>query len=78
MDKPVWEMEGMSREDYVRLPMKEKIRILKKNGFKRTISKKPMAPPFSGSYLLDAYFKHLAEDFTIKYNYPNSNLSCGH
>jgi hypothetical protein len=77
MEPMVWTKEGMTMWEWRELPLKEKIRILKKHGFKTPV-KRPAAPPFSGSYLLDAYFRHVADDETVRYNFPWAVLSCGH
>jgi hypothetical protein len=77
MENYIWTKVGMSMWEWRELPKEKKLEIGKSLGYK--IGKACEGkPPFSGSYLLDAYFKHNAEDFTIHWNYPNACLSCGH
>ena len=77
MEPMIWTKDGMTMWEWRELPLKKKNELLRKYGVK-TEKTRPQAPPFSGSYLLDAYFKHVAEDHTIHLNCPYAVLSCGH
>lgn len=65
----IWTKAGMSQQEYAKLPWNEKKRLLLRHGATFWLREgckscgKGLTPPrpFSGSFLLDAYFKQQAE-----------------
>jgi hypothetical protein len=75
MENNIWTHFGMSIWEWRDLPLEKKKELAASVGIPFT----PPRPPeiaFSGSFLLDAYFRKRAEEFTIRYNFPHAVLDC--
>ena len=68
----IWTKLGMTQMEYKNLPWHVKREIL------ISIYGQPTPTGESNKSLIDAYFQHTAEDYTIKNKYPHAVLSCGH